>query len=144
MNAVVDLSPRWKRRLHRVRRDPWGIVMDAVGDRTVGGHSVPTTWRHETNEPPAKEHGHALAVSSGDDAFGIELRRYYPREGMDNEAGPVWSLNRREARWLAWYVFRWMAADWFGLRRRIYYHALFRHLEATKPLTSTSRESKER
>lgn len=38
------------------------------------------------------------------------------------------TLNRAEARWFAGFVLRWMAADWFGLRRKLYYAALSRSL----------------
>ena len=102
--------------------------MEAIGDHTVGGHSVPTTWRHGSRQERSPG-GTALSVNVSDDAFVLVLRRLYPQPGRDSEEGYVYDLSRVEARWLAWFVFRWMAADWFGLRRWIYYHALHRHLQ---------------
>lgn len=132
MVACMERHPRrarWKRRWHRLRYDPWSIVMGMVGDHTVGGNSVPTNWRSEKRESVEDRIDGTLAVGSSDDAFGIYLRRYYKRsDSPEPEVAPVYELNRNEARWLAWYVLRWFAADWFGLRRRIYYHALHRHL----------------
>lgn len=138
MSACTDRKPRWRRRIERAAQDPYAIVMHAVGDRTVGGNSVPLTWRHRnidhrTTDYLGKLQGSFLNVGADNDAFGIVIRRY-EGDPADAFTWHEWKhvyldLNRREARSLVWVLVKWFAADWFGTRRRIYYWALTKHLD---------------
>ena len=127
--GMVDTLPRWRRRLRDARRDPWGVVMRAVGDRTAGLGGPPLNWysrRHQTDRY------RELVMSAGDDGRGLELRAIYRENGRIDEmvAG---SLGGSEVLWLTRNLVHMRIVDWFGLRRRLYFHALTRHLEATAP-----------
>lgn len=131
--ATKDLRPRWLRRVQRAWHDPYAALMHAIGDRTVGGNSVPGTWRSEKIDDRGPADVSFLSVMADNDAFGIVVRRY-EGDPSDSRTWHQWEhvyldLNRREARSLAWLIVRWFAADWFGLRRSLYYWALTKHLD---------------
>ena len=121
--AYIDRRPRWRRRLDRVRRDPWGIVMDAVGERTPGLGGPPLCWYSRKHD-----NGYStLLLFSGDDGRSIELRRRY--RDSDDEA-VCYEVHRGERLFLLRYILWAYLVDWFGLRTRVYFTALTRHLTA--------------
>jgi len=129
--ASVDRMPRWRRRLTQAIAHPYLVILDLLGDRTVGGHSVPTDWRSDwirTGRP----HDGYLSIRTGNDAFAVQIDRHYEGETLDHRPSEWVNLNRREARAVAWWILRWWVAEWFGLRRAIYYWALHRHIGSTR------------
>lgn len=125
-------------RLARLRRDPYAAMMYVVGDGSVGGNSVPLTWWRKQIVSPAKDNQSAwLSLSSGDDAFGLTFRRV-EGDPTDYTKWNQWEhvyldLSRYEARVVWWTILTWFVRDWFGLRRRLYYWALTRHLDRVAP-----------
>lgn len=127
MTASVDRRPRWRRRLDRLVHEPYLIVLDLLGDGSVGGHSVPTEWRYDKIKSDDRHAGY-LWISTDNDAFAVRVNRHYEDEPSGARPSEWVNLNRREARAVAWWILRWWAAEWFGVRRAIYYWALHRHV----------------
>jgi len=105
--------------------------MRIVGDRNPGLGGPPLNWYSRKRETRYRR----LWASAGDDGHGLSLTAQYQNgDGSWNDENcPVYDMSREEML----FVFRFIAwgriVDWFGLRRRIYYHALRKHLAATAP-----------
>jgi hypothetical protein len=100
----------------RIKRR-WPLVR-VFGSEWCGNYVPPGDYLTRRFE----EKGSTHCYSVGDDAFVLWMG--YPDEWR-------WSVARREARQLAWFILmRWWAwAEWFGLRRWLYYFALRRDLK---------------
>lgn len=109
---------RWR----RFRRDPWALVMRALGTNTWGdGRNRPPGdgWQKILGSPEVPVYASWL-----DD--GSHLWLGY---------GSQWwgSLSAKDARRLAWFILRRELRLLFGLRRWLWYVALTKHLDDTLP-----------
>jgi hypothetical protein len=123
----VDRRHIWMRRLS----DPWGTLLDWLGDGTVGGHSVPSSWRTGKIRGGLNPN-RTIGLSIDNDAFGLVGWNRYDDGSEGDEPLAAFSLSRSEAHALAWWILQWWAAEWFGLRRAAYYFALHRHISSWK------------
>ena len=116
-------------RRQRIRRALREITERAISDNTVGTGSVPNSWASKTfrtSRPSGVVGGTThYHVRFADDAFGvIGWRAWKDNPGEDEQAicvnmqAPVF---RRVA---LWYLWRWAAGEWFGLRRWLFYRHL--------------------
>ncbi len=112
--------------------NPYRHLMDFLDDNGPGLDGPPSNWRHGTVRDPRGIRD--LHLHTDNDAFGLDGTWVYdddPRKGRD--ARVSFSMSRGEAHRLAWWIVRWWAAEWFGLRRWLYYWALRKHLDIVAP-----------
>lgn len=112
--------------------DPWAVALDVLGDNSVGSHSVPESWRMGEIRSPGPTADRKIGIRTDNDAFGLMAWNYYDDMRPDDKPSVAFALNRSEAHQLAWWILRWWAAEWFGLRRWLYYKALHRHIASWK------------
>lgn len=147
MTASVDRVsqhwPRWARRLRRTlgvwRHDPYRAVLDILGSPVAGMSTVPGDWRSERIRSGGRTANRTLGLMVGNDGFELGAWWYY--DDANGRESPAFSLNRGEAHRLAWFVLRWWAVEWFGLRRIVWYWALHRHVakfKAARPVAPTT------
>ena len=104
--------------------------MHGIGDRTGGTGSVPTSWRSGSIRLPERDRpNRRIGLGVRNDAFELMGWNYYDDMKPGDEPSVAFALSRGEAARLAWWIVRWFAADWFGLRRKLYYWALTKHLD---------------
>lgn len=109
-------------RLRRFRRDPWAILMRALGTNT---------WGDGRNHPPGD--GWTTTIGSPE----VPIYASWLDDGgcLWIGYGSEWwgHLDARGARRLAWFVLWRDVRLLFGLRRKLWYAALSRHLDDVLP-----------
>lgn len=128
----------WRYRLGRWRNNPDHAVMDILGTPFGGNRGVPGDWRRESIRPKDRGQNRRLDVMVGNDGFDLSAWWYY--DDAKGEESPAFSISRGEAHRLMWFILRWWAVEWFGLRRKVWYWALHRSVERTRTRIALIRE----
>lgn len=123
---------RWRRFW---RQHPYLIALDLLGDNSVGGHSVPESWRRGDLRGPRANR--KIGLMATNDAFEVMGWNYYDDMRQGDAPSVAFALSRTEAHQLAWWILRWWAAEWFGLRRAAYYWVLHRWVARYKHFRQT-------
>ena len=129
---MVDKRPRWRRRLSRAVHDPYGILMERLDDSPDGLSGPPTAWRSwkvRGSGNPSR----TIQLRMDNDAFEVLAWFRYDDELPGHDPRVAFSLSRSEAHALTWSLIRWWLAEWGGLRRRLWYWALRKHLDVVAP-----------
>ena len=113
-------------------RDPYRRLMNVLDDAPEGLGGVPSAWRSGKVRASGSPY-RTLHLRTDNDASELLMSFAYDDEGPGTQRRVLLSLSRSEAHRFAWWVIRWYAAEWFGLRRRLYYAALRRHLDVEAP-----------
>lgn len=132
MNPMVDRRPRWRRRLSRFIRDPYAAFMDWLDDSPDGLSGPPSAWRSWSVRGKGNP-TRTLSLRTDNDAFEVLATFRYDDEPAGYDPRVSFSLSRSEAHALTWSLIRWWFAEWGGLRRRLWYWALRKHLDVVAP-----------
>jgi hypothetical protein len=108
--------------------------LDILDDAPDGLSGPPSNWR--SGDVRGAESGHpcrTIRLHTDNDAFALDGYLVYDDEPPGTDHRVAFSFSRSEAHRLAWWIVRWWAAEWFGLRRWLYYWALTKHLDIVAP-----------
>lgn len=113
---------RWHLHSRRVSLREW--LLEDGATRGLGG--PPNNW--QSVDVADGRDGAQYGARFGDDATSIMIWVRYPD---DSSGEGRWLCDLRAPvfrRFALWYLWRWMYGEWFGLRRRLYYRWLHRHV----------------
>ena len=128
----MNRRPRWQRRLIRAVHDPYSILMDWLDDNPDGLSGPPTAWRSGSIRGGGNP-TRTINLRMDNDAFEVLGWNRYDDEPPGHDPRVAFSFSRSEAHALTWWLIRWWLAEWGGLRRRLWYWALRKHLDVVAP-----------
>lgn len=116
---------RWHLHSKRVPLREW--LLEDSASKGLGG--PPNNWQSVAAREMDNGIGHAeYGARFGDDATTVMLHVRYTDDPGDQgrwlAAIPVVVFRR----FALWYLWRWAYGEWFGLRRRLFYRWLHRHV----------------
>lgn len=110
----------------------------AIEDRATGGLGGPPNKWAASPRYPSRQHGMSSGhewykLAFGNDAFDVHLITKYTD---DKESEIRLMIAAEDFRKLAiWYLYRWAWGEWFGLRRKLFYWWLNRHVAKVRAAT---------
>ena len=117
---IAKTERKWTRRVRSLRREPYRMVMRAVGDEYGGNTTLPgdNATIHLREYPEENDY---LCARVSEDAYSLWIgtaHRWHTHMSRD-EAFVL-------GRFIIWRW--WIRAEWCGLRRAVYIWALHRHV----------------
>ena len=100
--------------------------MGWTGDHHPGLGGPPFNWH--SGKIRAPRGNRTIHLHMDNDAFEVVAWNRYDDESEGSDPPVAFMLSRGEAFRLGWWIARWWLGEWGGLRRRVWYLALRRHL----------------